>query len=48
MIRAALRRVTIYHIQISEKIHADMAIPTELHMYKLNEMVYNAYIMIHI
>ena len=33
MIRAALRRVTQYQIQISEKIHADMAIPTELQMY---------------
>ena len=30
MIRAALRRVTTYQIQISEKIHADIAIQSEI------------------
>ena len=35
MIYAALRQVTTYQIQISEKIHADIAIPTELQMYTI-------------
>ena len=35
MIRAALKRVTRYQIQISEKINADIAIPTELQMYTI-------------
>ena len=33
--RAALRRVITYQIQISEEIHADIAIPTELQMYTI-------------
>ena len=38
MISATLRRVNIsttYQIQISKKIHADIAIPTDLQMYTI-------------
>ena len=35
MIRAALRRVITYQIQMSEKIHADIVIPTELQRYTI-------------